>query len=147
MALRQGRGCGISVAFEATYPGIVSQAVFLTFGTLGALLLAYRSGLIRATENFKLGVFAATGGIVFVYVIGFVMSFFGAGRRLQTDSHQLLGGWAKPLDRPAERLVDVGQHGALLFGDAPVNVEEVRDVVREQRSRALKPLDQQPGLS
>jgi uncharacterized YccA/Bax inhibitor family protein len=70
---------GISVAFEAAYPGIVSQAVFLTFGTLGALLLAYRSGLIRATENFKLGVFAATGGIVFVYLTGFVLSFFGAG--------------------------------------------------------------------
>ncbi len=69
---------GISVTFEARYPGIVSQAVFLTFGTLGALLLAYRSGLIRATENFKLGVFAATGGIMFVYLISFVMSLFGA---------------------------------------------------------------------
>ncbi|HYC56879.1 MAG TPA: Bax inhibitor-1/YccA family protein [Candidatus Binatia bacterium] len=68
---------GISVAFEARYPGIVSQAVFLTFGTLGALLMAYRSGLVRATENFKLGVVAATGGIALVYLIGFVMSFFG----------------------------------------------------------------------
>jgi uncharacterized YccA/Bax inhibitor family protein len=69
---------GISVVFEARYPGIVSQAVFLTVGTLGALLLAYRSGVIKATENFKLGVFAATGGIALVYVIGFVMSLFGA---------------------------------------------------------------------
>lgn len=68
---------GISVAFEARYPGIVSQAVFLTFGTLAALLLAYRSGLIRATENFKLGVVAATGGIMVVYMISFVLSFFG----------------------------------------------------------------------
>jgi uncharacterized YccA/Bax inhibitor family protein len=69
---------GISATFEARYPGLVSQAVFLTFGTLGALLLAYRSGLIKVTENFKLGVFAATGGIALVYLIGFVMSFFGA---------------------------------------------------------------------
>ena len=69
---------GISATFEARYPGLVSQAVFLTFGTLGALLLAYRSGLIKATENFKLGVFAATGGIALVYLIGFVMSLFGA---------------------------------------------------------------------
>lgn len=68
---------GISVMFEASYPGIVSQAVFLTFGTLGALLVAYRSGLIRATENFKLGVVAATGGIAVVYVISFVLGFFG----------------------------------------------------------------------
>jgi len=69
---------GVSVGFEARYPGLVSQAVFLTFGVLGVLLLAYRSGMIRATENFKLGVVAATGGIAFVYLIGFVMSFFGA---------------------------------------------------------------------
>ena len=68
---------GISVTFESSYPGIVSQAVFLTFGTLGALLAAYRSGLIRATENFKLGVVAATGGIMIVYVLSFVLGFFG----------------------------------------------------------------------
>ncbi len=67
---------GISAVFESRYPGIASQAVFLTFGTLGALLLAYRSGWIRATENFKLGVFAATGGIAIVYLVGFVLSFF-----------------------------------------------------------------------
>src|SRR5688572_6894173 len=68
---------GISVIFERMYPGIVSQAVFLTFGTLGALLLAYRSGLVRATENFKLGVVAATGGIALVYLLSFVLGFFG----------------------------------------------------------------------
>jgi uncharacterized YccA/Bax inhibitor family protein len=69
---------GVSVGFESRYPGIVSQAVFLTFGTLAALLFAYRSGIIKATENFKLGIFAATGGIALVYLIGFLMSFFGA---------------------------------------------------------------------
>ena len=68
---------GISVIFEARYPGIVSQAVFLTFGTLGALLLAYRSGVVRATENFKLGVVAATGGIALLYFLSFILSFFG----------------------------------------------------------------------
>ncbi len=68
---------GISRIFETSYPGIVNQAVFLTFGTLGALLLAYRSGVIKPTENFKLGVTAATGGIAFLYLISFVTSFFG----------------------------------------------------------------------
>jgi uncharacterized YccA/Bax inhibitor family protein len=44
------------------------QAVELTFGTLVALLLAYRSGLIKATDNLRLGVVAATGGIaLFIY--------------------------------------------------------------------------------
>jgi len=68
---------GISVVFESSYPGIVSQAVFLTFGTLGALLIAYRSGVIKATENFKLGVVAATGGIALIYLLSFVLGFFG----------------------------------------------------------------------
>src|SRR5512143_478555 len=61
-------GC-ISAAYEARFHGIVIQAVGLTFGTLFALLLAYRSGLIRATENFKLGVVAATGGIALLYLV------------------------------------------------------------------------------
>lgn len=68
---------GISVMFEARYPGIVSQAVFLTFGTLGALLIAYQSGVIKATENFKLGVVAATGGIALLYLLSFILGFFG----------------------------------------------------------------------
>jgi uncharacterized YccA/Bax inhibitor family protein len=77
-AVLEGLGLGgISVVFDRMYPGIVSQAVFLTFGVLGAMLLAYRTGLVQATERFKLGVFAATGGIAIVYLVGFVLSFFG----------------------------------------------------------------------
>lgn len=68
---------GISAFFEARFPGIVIQAVGLTFGTLFALLFAYKARLIRATENFKLGVFAATGGIALVYLVGFVGRLFG----------------------------------------------------------------------
>jgi len=68
---------GISRFFETLYPGIVNQAVFLTFGTLAALLFAYRSGLIKPTENFKLGIAAATGGIFFVYIISFILGLFG----------------------------------------------------------------------
>lgn len=67
----------ISAVFEMRFPGIVMQAVMLTFGTLFALLFAYRSGLIRATENFKLGVVAATGGIALVYLASIALSFFG----------------------------------------------------------------------
>jgi len=68
---------GVSASFEAQYPGIVIQAVGGTFGTLFGLLLAYQSGLIKATENFKLGIVAATGGICLVYLISLVGSFFG----------------------------------------------------------------------
>jgi uncharacterized YccA/Bax inhibitor family protein len=68
---------GLSAIFEVAYPGIVIQAVGLTFGTLAALLLAYKSGLIKATENFKLGVVAATGGIALLYLANIVLSMFG----------------------------------------------------------------------
>ena len=74
---------GISAIYETAapmgYKGIVFQAVCLTFGTLLIMLTAYQSGVIKVTENFKLGVVAATGGILLVYVIGWIMSFFGAG--------------------------------------------------------------------
>ena len=79
-ALLEGLFLGaLSSILEAQYPGIVVQAVGLTFGTLFALLLAYRTGLIRATENFKLGVAAATGGIFLVYMATMVLGFLGIG--------------------------------------------------------------------
>ena len=78
-ALLQGLAMGgISAMFEMQYPGIVIQAVGLTFGTLGVLLLAYKTGLIKPTENFRLMIVAATGGIAVLYLVSFVMSFFGA---------------------------------------------------------------------
>jgi uncharacterized YccA/Bax inhibitor family protein len=68
---------GVSALFEAQFPGIVIQAVGLTFGTCLALLLAYKSRLIRATENFKMGVVAATGGIFLFYLLTMILGFFG----------------------------------------------------------------------
>jgi uncharacterized YccA/Bax inhibitor family protein len=68
---------GISAMFESRYHGIAIQAVSLTFGTMFVLLLAYRSGLIPVTQNFRLGVIAATGGIAVFYLITMVLGFFG----------------------------------------------------------------------
>lgn len=68
---------GITVLTEARTPGVALPAVGLTFATLFALLTAYRSGLIRATENFKLGVVAATGGVAVFYLVTFGLSLFG----------------------------------------------------------------------
>lgn len=77
-ALLEGLFIGaISAQYEAQFEGIVIQAVLLTFGTLFSLLIAYKTGFIKATENFKLGVFAATGAVLIVYLISFVGSFFG----------------------------------------------------------------------
>ena len=77
-ALLEGLVLGsVSAMYEARFHGIAMQAVGLTFGTLFALLLAYRAGVIRATEKFKLGVVAATGGIAIFYFAEFVLGFFG----------------------------------------------------------------------
>lgn len=67
----------ISARYSALHDGIVLQAALLTLGILFALLFAYQSRLIKATENFKLGLVAATGGIAIVYLAGIVLSFFG----------------------------------------------------------------------
>ncbi len=68
---------GISAVANAGSKGIVLQAVALTFGVLFALLAAYQMRLIRASEKFKLGVMAATGGIAIFYLIAMVLGFFG----------------------------------------------------------------------
>ena len=68
---------GLSLLFEQRYPGIVINAVALTFGTLAVLLAVYSTGLIRPSENFKLGIFAATGAIGVLYLVSMVMGFFG----------------------------------------------------------------------
>ena len=68
---------GISGVFESQYPGIALQAVGLTFGTLFALLAAYSTGLIKPSENFKLGIVAATGAICLFYVASMVLGMFG----------------------------------------------------------------------
>jgi uncharacterized YccA/Bax inhibitor family protein len=67
---------GLSAVFEARYPGIGIQAVSLTFGTLFILLLLYSSGIIKVTEKFRIGIIAATGGIMVFYLLEMVLGFF-----------------------------------------------------------------------
>ena len=70
----------ISYYFNALYDGIVITAISYTLCILFGLLSIYRLGLIKPSENFKLGVAAATGGIMILYVVSFFMSMFGAGQ-------------------------------------------------------------------
>ena len=81
---------GISYVYASMYTGIVQQAVFLTFGIFGSLLFAYKTKIIKPTENFKLGLFAATGGIFLVYLVSFIMSFFGAGLPIMNPQNSSL---------------------------------------------------------
>jgi len=77
-ALLEGFFLGaISAVFAHLYEGIVMQAVMLTFGTLFAMLFAYRSGMIKVTQKFRAGVVAATGGIMLIYLATIGLGFFG----------------------------------------------------------------------
>jgi len=67
----------ISLFAEMQFPGIVLQAVGLTFATAFAMLILYRLKWIEVTEKFKMGLFAAMGAIFLIYLVSFVMSFFG----------------------------------------------------------------------
>jgi uncharacterized YccA/Bax inhibitor family protein len=68
----------ISAVFEAMYSGIVVQAVCLSIGVLAVMLFLYSTGIIRATEKFKIGVIAATGAVCLVYLVSMVVSLFGS---------------------------------------------------------------------
>jgi uncharacterized YccA/Bax inhibitor family protein len=68
---------GISGYMNVMYPGIVVQAVTLTFGVFFLLLIVFSTRLIQATEKFKLIVIGATGAIALLYVADIVLGFFG----------------------------------------------------------------------
>ena len=70
---------GVSYYFNQSYEGIVLQSISLTISILFSLLFAYRAKIIKPTENFKLGLFAALVGIFLLYGANFIMSFFGSG--------------------------------------------------------------------
>ena len=79
-AILQGLALGaISQIYEnlggvdESFKGITSQAILLTLSILFSLLFAYKTKLIAATENFKLGVFAATVGIGIFYLVSFII--------------------------------------------------------------------------
>lgn len=67
----------ISGIFNAAYPGVVLQAISLSMATLLVMLVAYQSGWIKVTDNLRLGIVAATGGIALVYIVSLVLGWFG----------------------------------------------------------------------
>ncbi|NOY38297.1 MAG: Bax inhibitor-1/YccA family protein [Chlorobi bacterium] len=72
---------GISALLETRFAGqnLVIRAVALTLGVFFAMLFFYRTGIIRVTNKFRLGVVAATAGIALVYFFSFILSLFGVG--------------------------------------------------------------------
>jgi uncharacterized YccA/Bax inhibitor family protein len=67
----------INYSMADKYPGIILQAVSLTFGAAIAMFLLYNFRIIRATEKFKSIIFTATAGIAIFYLIAMVLRMFG----------------------------------------------------------------------
>jgi uncharacterized YccA/Bax inhibitor family protein len=67
----------LSAILDLRYRGLPVQAVVLTVATLGVMLVAYRLGVIRATERFKTIVVSCTFAVAAFYVIALVMAMFG----------------------------------------------------------------------
>ena len=80
---------GISAVFERKYPGIAIQAVALTFGVLASMLLAYKTGLIRATQRFRAMVVGATGAVMLFYLVTMVLGLFHVNTPFMYNSSAL----------------------------------------------------------
>ncbi len=76
----------ISSFFDARYPGIAMQAVTLTGITAFVMLVVFRTGLIRPTEQFRSFLVIAMFSIMGIYLIDFVLGFFGKGIPLSTSN-------------------------------------------------------------
>jgi uncharacterized YccA/Bax inhibitor family protein len=63
-------------AFAKTAPGLIMQAVLLTFGVVIAMFALYRFGVIKATERFKSVVLVATAGIAIFYALSMILRLF-----------------------------------------------------------------------
>jgi uncharacterized YccA/Bax inhibitor family protein len=87
---------GISAMFEVQYHGIVLQAIMASVGVMVVMLLIYRSGLIKVTDKFRIGVIAATGGIVLLYLVQWgIMAFtHGAGMSFISGSGPMAIGFS-----------------------------------------------------
>lgn len=79
----------LNAAFAEKYPGLIMQAVGLTFGVAIAMFLLYNFRVINATERFKSVIFTATLGIGIFYLLTMVLRMFGVNVGFMTDSSLL----------------------------------------------------------
>lgn len=77
---------GISAFLETKFPGVVIQAVALTFMTILAMAVLYKAGLIRATEKFRSTIMISTGAIALLYLVSIIASLFGVNIPVFTSS-------------------------------------------------------------
>jgi uncharacterized YccA/Bax inhibitor family protein len=79
----------LNAAFAKQYPGLIMQAVGLTFGVAIAMFLLYNFRIIKATEKFKSVIIASTLGIGVFYLLTMVFRLFGVNMPFMYDSSWL----------------------------------------------------------
>ncbi len=67
----------ISAAYNVTYQGIVAQAISITLLVFLLMLFLYKTGIIKVTRGFVIGIVAATGAIALFYLGSWIVGFFG----------------------------------------------------------------------
>jgi len=68
---------GISAYAEIRFPGKPMKAVSLTILTFLVILLLYQLRLIKVTKRFKSVLFSVTITILCIYIINWILTFFG----------------------------------------------------------------------
>lgn len=68
---------GISYMYQNAYEGIVQNAIMLTFAVMAVMLFVYANGLVKVNDKFRSIIMVSTGAICLVYLVSFIMSFFG----------------------------------------------------------------------
>lgn len=67
----------VSAVYAMQFEGIIFQALSATIGVLLTMLMVYKSGLIKVTQKFRMGVSMAVGAIMIVYLVSWIGSFVG----------------------------------------------------------------------
>jgi uncharacterized YccA/Bax inhibitor family protein len=81
-ALGEGSLLGIaSRYYDLRFDGIVSQALVATLCVFVAVYLLYSLRIIRVTSRFAVGIIAATGGFVLLYLVVWLLSLLGVDFR------------------------------------------------------------------
>lgn len=71
---------GISAIYAHSFGGegsVIIQAVSATICVLMAMLILYKTGMIKVTEKLRSGIMMATGAVLLVYVLSWVLGFMG----------------------------------------------------------------------
>jgi len=72
-----GLSAYVNEMFEKKYPGLVLQAVGLTFGVALAMFLLYSFRIIKVTDKLRSIIISATVGICIFYLLTMLLGFFG----------------------------------------------------------------------